>query len=98
MRVRCCNIASERRCVEITRNMIAMILSIGTAMLAMNTMMAKGQEPDVQRYTTPLRIVSFSEPNSELVFITGSMFAGMYSTIAAIRNAHVRAKLAGLRS
>ena len=77
--------------------MSARILSIGTAMLAMKTTTASGHEPEVQRYTTPVRIVSFCAPNSELVSIIGSMLAGMYRIIAAIRNAHVRARLSGLR-
>ena len=48
-------------------------------MLAMNTITASGQSPEVQKYTTPLMMVSSSEPSSDEVCITGSRFAGIYS-------------------
>jgi hypothetical protein len=46
-------------------------------MLAMNTITAKGHDPDVQRYTTPLKIVSDCAPNKELVCMIGKTLAGM---------------------
>src|SRR5512143_236392 len=46
---------------------------------------------------TPERIVSFCAPNSELVFMIGSRFAGQYRMYAAIRNAQTRRMLSGLR-
>src|SRR5215472_2519468 len=97
MRVRCSGSHVQRRCVVHVRYESPRIFSMGTAMLAMNTSSASGQEPDTHRYTTPLMIVSFCVPNSELVSMTGSTFAGIYSTIAAMRNAHVRERLATLR-
>src|SRR5688572_11801547 len=42
-------------------------------------------------------IVSFCAPKSELVYMTGSTFAGMYRITAEMRNAHVRVTLSGLR-
>ena len=66
-------------------------------MLAMNTITASGQSPEVQKYTTPLMMVSSSEPSSDEVCITGSRFAGIYSSAAAISSAHVRIRLSGLR-
>src|SRR5262245_49461729 len=95
MRVRRLGAAKEWNCVESTRYPRAMILSIGTAMLATNTTIDSGQDPDVHRYTTPLRIVSFWAPKRELVYITGRALAGRYSTMAAISSAHVREIAAG---
>ena len=42
-------------------------------------------------------IVSSSAPTSDDVCITGSRFAGIYSSAAAISSAHVRIRLSGLR-
>ena len=46
-------------------------------MLAMKIIAARGHEPDVQRYTTPLMIVSVCEPNKKPVSMTGRTFAGI---------------------
>jgi len=67
-------------------------------MLAKNTSAAKGQEPLVQRYTTPLKIVSRSRPNTVSVFMTGKAFAGIYMIMAAISRAQVRTTLLCLRT
>jgi hypothetical protein len=59
------------------RNVRASSFALGTRMLAINTMTARCHEPEVQRYTTPLKIVSDWAPNKELVCIIGKTFAGM---------------------
>src|SRR3569623_161808 len=79
------------------RSASTLSLSIGTMMLATNTITARGQSPDVQKYTTPLMMVSSSEPSSDEVCMTGNKFAGIYSNAAAISSAHVRMRLSGLR-
>ena len=42
-------------------------------------------------------MVSDSEPNSELVYIIGSILAGIYRIIAEISSAQLREILSGLR-
>ncbi len=88
----------ERRCAANTSSARMASLSIGTTTLAIKTTAARPQSPEVQKYATPLRIVSSSERPSEVLCITGSRLAGMYSSAAARSNAAVRETLAGRRS
>jgi hypothetical protein len=52
-------------------------VSIGTITLAIKTIAASPQSPEVQKYATPLRMVSSSDRPSEVLCITGSRLAGM---------------------
>ena len=66
-------------------------------MLAMKRMTASGHDPSIQRNTTPLMMVSVSEPKREPEIMTGRRLAGMMRMNAAMRRAHVRLRLSGLR-
>src|SRR5581483_8056417 len=74
-----------------------MILASGTTMLAAKTISARYHEPEYQRYSTPLRIVSSEEPKRELVYMMGSVFAGTQRALAAPRYAQQGAIERGLR-
>jgi hypothetical protein len=50
---------------------------MGTTMLAMKTIVASAHDPEVQRNTTPLRIVSDCALNKVLVTMTGKRTAGI---------------------
>ena len=61
----------------------------GIITLAINTMSARGQDPEVYRNTTPLMMVSESTDPRVVELSTGSTFAGMKQIAAAMTSAQV---------
>ena len=64
--------------------------SIGTTMLAANTMIARSGDPFFHNSTTPLMMVLSSMSLRLAVRMIGTTLAGMYMMKAAISSAHVR--------
>ncbi len=80
--VRCrrvCRRASRvaRRRTAASTTASAAILPMGISTLAMNTITARGQDPDCHRNTMPERMVSSCRVDSACVSSTGSTLAGM---------------------
>jgi hypothetical protein len=70
----------------------------GTKMLAIKTIAARAHEPDVNRKTIPLMIVSFCSPKRDPVSMIGSIMAGPKRRYAERRYAHERSIDCGFRN